>query len=115
MNNQAQKQQQEDILAKIVASNGNKSAPSTTSASAAAAAAQPLATGDQDMVTRMRKRAKDRSVSKSADVTNSGKKCGKVMFTAIARKDPLYLTFTQDGGHSFSQDAYDELEKFINE
>ena len=61
------------------------------------------------MIMRVCKRAQARSVSKSADVTNSGKKRGKVMFTAIARKDPLHLTFIQDGGHSFSQDAYDEL------
>ena len=53
--------------------------------------------------------------SKSADVTNSEKKRGKVMFTAIARKDLLHLTFIQDGGHSFSQDVYDELEEFIKE
>ena len=67
------------------------------------------------MVTQVCKRAQARSVSKSADVINSGKKRGKVMFTAIAWKDPLHLAFIQDGGHSFSQDAYNELEEFIKE
>ena len=53
--------------------------------------------------------------AQEGDVTNSGKKRAKVVFTAIARKDPLHLTFIQDGGHRFSQGAYGEMEEFIKE